>query len=112
MQVKQTWFLQYNNGTYRCDSGDTGTLIPTTGSVTDALVGSGSSGFTFDGLFYEYGGSNIYNSYRVESLPNGGEGVIRYTFTMTSATTATGSYGAVYGDCTLFAPLTLNYIGG
>jgi len=31
---------------------------------------------------------------------------------MTSDRSATGSFGAVVADCTYFAPLTLNYIGG
>jgi len=107
-----TWMMEFNSGNVECDFGFSGGANPVTGSITDTLVGGGSAGFTFDGDFYEFIGDNTYQTFTIYSLESGGEAVVRFTFTMTSSRTATGSYGAVVDRCTYFAPLTLNYIGG
>lgn len=108
-----TWVMTWFNGNIQCSDGSSGIATPVTGSITNSLTGTGgSAGFAFDGLVYEFSGSNTYNAYAVEPVASGVNLTERYTFTMTSSTSASGSYGAVAGACTGYAPLTLQYIGG
>lgn len=103
-----TWYLSYDIGSATCSTGS-GTYDSGFGDETGTLSGGGSAGIFFNGLVPYVGN----NTYEVAESFSSEIGTItgRFTMTITSPNTATGSVGFVIQDCNVFVPFTVNRIG-
>lgn len=103
------WLLSADIGNVRCGEASA-TYDSGFGTFTSPLSGGGSNGILFDGGLFAFIGNNTYETSQNVVVP-GGILPARMTFTITSPTTATGSFGFVDGPCTVFVPFTINFVG-